>query len=155
MIISIDLDAKAYLRYWNFALTSKTSSNRCFDRFPSKFSTFWTIFQKIERHCSSSSLFLVKCSFPRGRIFFFHLLWNLSKHRFDDVFEVSAKFQYRRWGLASRFLEIIIETLQKQKNIKTSGLKKWALFFLCIDPGPLVQALWSWPFGPGPLIQAL
>jgi len=37
MIISIDLDRKPDLRYWNFAPTSKTSSNWCFDRFPSKF----------------------------------------------------------------------------------------------------------------------
>ena len=38
MIISIDLDAKAYLRYWSFALTSISSSNLGCDRLPSEFS---------------------------------------------------------------------------------------------------------------------
>ena len=39
-----------------------------------------------------------------------NLLGNLSKSAFDDVFEVSERFQYRRWGLAARSIEIIIET---------------------------------------------
>ena len=47
MTISRDLHAKAYLRYWNFALTSIPSSNRCFDRFPSKFSKIWAPLQEI------------------------------------------------------------------------------------------------------------
>ena len=51
MIISIDLDPKPYLRYWNFALTSIPSSNWGCDRFPSEFSKNW--FQ-LEGNCTFS-----------------------------------------------------------------------------------------------------
>ena len=90
MIISIDLDAKPYLRFWNFALTSKTSSNQCFDRFPSEFSRIWA---PLQQNCTSGEKVQICCS---GAQILGNLLGNLSKHRFDNVFEVSAKFQYRR-----------------------------------------------------------
>ena len=84
------MDAKAYLRYWNFALTSKTSSNWCFDRLPSKFSKQWF---SLEGNCTWREKARIPCS---GKQIFENLLGNLSQPRFDDVFEVSAKFQYRR-----------------------------------------------------------
>ena len=104
MIISIDLDAKAYLRYWNFALTSKTSSKWCFDRFPSQFSRIWAplqqflTFSRQVQFCCNDAQILENS------------LGSLSKHWFDDVFEVSAKFQYRSIKNQERSSKIIIET---------------------------------------------
>ena len=45
MINSMNLDHKPYLRYWNFALTSISSSNQGCDRFPSEFSKNWFPFE--------------------------------------------------------------------------------------------------------------
>ena len=76
-----------------------------------------------------------------GAQIFENCLGNLSKHQFDDVFELSAKLQYRRSALASRSIEIITKTSKILKKTQKSGLKKNGIFrlkqfrFFSVPPG--------------------
>ena len=62
MIISIDLDAKPYLRYWNFALTSTLFSTGS-----------QASFLDFARHCSKTALDKKKCSFAAVALKFLNI----------------------------------------------------------------------------------